>query len=100
MWLGGIIIVVVAAVGGALLSGWALSVLWGWFIVPLFNLPALPILYAIGISFVASLLHPTPTIQQDKKEDNTTKIVRAIAQIVVTPLLAVFFGWIVHSFIR
>ena len=101
MWLGGIIVILVAAVGATLLNGWALSILWGWFVVPLFNLPALPVLYAIGIGFIASLLRPTPTTsEKEDKEDIAVRIVKAITQIVALPLSAVLFGWIVHSFIH
>jgi hypothetical protein len=101
MWLGGIVVVVVAAVGAVLLNGWALSVLWGWFIVPLFSVPALPVLYAIGIGFIASLLRPAPsTSEEESKEDLGIRIVKVITQIIALPLSAVFFGWIVHSFIH
>lgn len=39
-----------------LINGWALAVLWRWFLLPAFDLPALSIGYAIGLSVIASLL--------------------------------------------
>lgn len=45
----------VMMVVGSAVNGWALSTLWGWFIVPIFGLPSLTIPQAIGVSFVAAL---------------------------------------------
>ena len=96
-----LVFIVVAATVATLMNGWALSVLWGWFIVPLFALPALPILYAIGISFIASLLYRNVLNTEKKKgEDTSTLIGKMIGQIIGIPLFAVFLGWIVHSLIH
>lgn len=39
-----------------LLRGLVLSVLWGWFAVPIFHLPELSIPQAIGLSILVSML--------------------------------------------
>lgn len=38
---------VITVAGGFIMNGWVLSVLWGWFVVPLFNIAPLTIPYAI-----------------------------------------------------
>lgn len=35
-----------------LFQGWTLSLLWGWYIVPTFNIPDLSVVNAIGISIL------------------------------------------------
>lgn len=46
----------VTTIVGAIMNGWALAMLWAWFIVPIFNLPTLSIVQAIGIGMVVSFL--------------------------------------------
>jgi hypothetical protein len=58
------------AVIGSILNGWALSVPWGWFVVPTFNLPDLGIVHAFGLSMVINLfLRPTLQRQRIQEED-------------------------------
>ena len=81
-----------------LLSGYALSVLWEWFIVPTFGAPHLGVVPAIGIAMVVSYM----TYQNDdcKKEKRTTReeVIRLVAMAVMKPGMSLFFGWIVHLF--
>jgi len=102
-----------AIIVGALVGGWALSVLWGWFIVPIFNLPILPILYAIGLGLLVQLLLHRVTqdiysLNNDTKKASSgyikpewEKIIgEQISHIILIPIALVFFGWIVHLFIK
>ena len=52
-WLAYTLIVII---GGSIVGGWALSVMWGWFIVPLFNLPTLGIAQAVGLMCVVGMV--------------------------------------------
>lgn len=81
--------------GGYLLNGWALFKLWGWFIVP-FGLPPLSIPWAIGVAIVVGFL-TTHSIPKGQKEDD---ISLALVVMFVRPLISVFIGWIVYSFMR
>jgi hypothetical protein len=40
----------------AVLNGFALTVLWGWFIIPLFAAPALTTAQAIGLGLVVNFI--------------------------------------------
>ena len=75
-------------VGAIVVRGWALSILWGWFVVPVFKLPVLGIAQAVGLAFLVGMLVP------DKDRDWPTTIGRAF----LTPLLTLGFAWIVHLF--
>mgnify|MGYP001605062305 CR=1 FL=1 len=72
------------------LNGVALKVLWGWFVVEVFSLPALSIPNALGLSIIARLL----TFQQSDHEEMGPK--RAVHERVLTailwPLLAMALG--------
>lgn len=90
----GIVAVVVIA---SLMRGWALSVLWGWFLVPL-GLPGLNIPTAIGISLVVSFL-THQTHDDDKERTFSERMFRLFGAAILTPLLGVFIGWVVKHFL-
>lgn len=50
-------------------SGYVLSVVWGWFAVPLFHLPPLSIPAAIGVSLVIGFLTNHRTGNEAKNDD-------------------------------
>ena len=88
------------AIVGYGMKGWALAVLWGWFIVP-FGLPALTIVQAIGVAIVVShLTHQAQDKDSDKIKDKEALdvMVEATVSVVIPPLTAVFLGWIVYQF--
>ena len=94
------VLTVGAVVGSALLNGWAISVLWGWFVNPLFGLPLLTIPYAIGLGLVVSMFLPQNTTSETKDKSWGEVLTSMIVKVVTTPLAAVAMGWIVHSFIH
>jgi len=89
------IITFVIAIVMTIIQGWVLTVLWGWFIVPIFHVPELTIAVAIGISIIISLFRNiTPTPKNQTLEE---KIGMAVG-IILSPFLALLFGYIVHLF--
>lgn len=102
-------IIVFFAICGALaiVRGITLSVLWGWFIVPLFALPPLGIVQAIGLMLVINFL--TFRAEDTKKEDPkatldpSNKEARAAVLKLFRPIgVALTFltiGWIVKLFV-
>lgn len=81
-------------------DGYVLSVLWKWFAVPVFHLPALAIPYAIGISIIMSLL-THQEVPAEKKDDSgsITKCFNILGKALVRPAMALFIGWIVRMFV-
>jgi hypothetical protein len=53
--LGTAVIAIICAILATILSGFVLTQLWAWFIVPL-GVPAIGIAHGIGLSLVASML--------------------------------------------
>lgn len=76
-------------------SGFVLSILWGWFIVPAFHLPQISIPLAIGISLVVGML----TYQVSAQEPDKTYRKRSVTVAIVYPLLLLIFAAIVRAFI-
>lgn len=99
-----IVFTLLAVVVGTIANGWALSTLWGWFIVPLFGLPALSIPYALGISTIAGFLLPANNTSKSDNKSNgdkelSTLFAELIALVVLRPAFAVLMGWIILQFV-
>jgi hypothetical protein len=92
--IGFIVLMVIAAI----LNGWGLSVLWGWFFVPTLGLPQLGVVQAIGIAMVVGYLTYQHIDTQPKDGEAMEKLVNAGITSVIRPVFAVAFGWVVHSF--
>lgn len=88
-----------AIVVGSIMNGWVLSVMWGWFVVPLFELPPLTIPYAIGISMVVGMLAKNSVSTKNEKKE-TSELVGEIIGVILAPLFVLFMGWIVKLFIQ
>lgn len=78
----------------AVWRGFTLSILWGWFIVPLFGLPALSIPFAIGLSLVVGFLSQQAHQAHSDKDWGQVCLIAALY-----PALALLIGWIVTKFI-
>lgn len=90
--IGGPLIVggIFALAGGALLlRGFVASVLWGWFIVPVFNAPPLGYLSALGVMLTVSLCTP----KQDSPKDRT--LTQTMTAMFLPPLMSLLCGWLV-----
>jgi len=83
--------ILVVFVLGLMWTGFCLSSLWGWFVVPL-GVNPIGIAHAIGISTVIAMF--TYRFQKDE----TKGVGNAIAIMFVVPLLFLGFGWIVVQF--
>ena len=80
---------------GLIWRGFVLSVLWGWFIIPVF--PAMPVLsipVAIGIAIVVSFL----TYQLNSKEKSDQPI-QQMGVALLYPGVVLILGWIVTFFL-
>lgn len=98
--IGVIFTIVFVLVVGTIGNGWALSVLWGWFVVSIFDLPALTLVQALGIGLIVSFF--TNDLQ---KEDNAgkdlnyaEKLVYTCIMVILKPLIYISLGWIYLQF--
>lgn len=85
---------VMTVVVAVTIGGWVVSILWGWFMVPVFNIPALNIPQAIGIALIVNYL-----TMSMKESDSKNTLVYAIVAAVAKPGFALLFGWIVTLFL-
>lgn len=95
---GWIVAVVGTMVLSSILNGYALSVLWRWFIVETFGLPLLTIPTAIGVALVVSYLTVHLSNEEDKRSA-TEKLFSGIAWAITKPLFALAIGWVVVKFV-
>ena len=83
-----------------IVHGWVLTVLWGWFIVPL-DVPALNIPTVIGISLIVGLLTAKYKVDNKSKSETERKedTIAGLIAIFFDPLLVLSIGWIVRLFL-
>lgn len=87
------------AILSTLWSGYVLSILWGWFIVPFFLLPALPVAYAIGLRLIALSFARVSAKDVDDNDGIEDVYMKALGIAVTLPAYCLFLGWVVTLFI-
>lgn len=75
-------------------NAWVLTILWGWFIIPL-GVKALSVAHAYGITLVTGLILSNRGVKENKDKDDW---VGSILTWLLLPLVALFFGWIAVGF--
>lgn len=95
----GIITVYLLAMAGSVwFNGYALAVLWAWFIVPTFDCVSLTVPAAIGMAMTVSYLtHRIEREDADGKRTFTEKLAWGIAVAITKPSMALLFGFVVKS---
>lgn len=84
----------------ALWGGFAVSVLWGWFVVPL-GVPEVSTLHAMGLTLAMRALagfsgKPQPAKHEDKMV-SLRALGRVLAVATIAPALALAVGWVVRG---
>lgn len=99
-YIGYFTVIVITMFASALWSGYVLSTLWAWFIVPAFGVPGLSIAYAIGLALIVSYTtdHSFKK-KQSYDESLSEQLCRAVGIAAIRPALALLCGWIVTLFI-
>jgi hypothetical protein len=83
---------------GFLYRGWALSLLWSWFIVSAFNVSPIGIAQSIGVGLVINMLtHQMAHAPSSQSEAD--KWALGIAHALIAPTLIIVVGWIVRMFL-
>ena len=79
-----------------LYKGFVVTILWGWFIVPHFEMEPLGIATAIGIVILLSLIKGGD-ISLNKLDENK-EFVKFLISSTLVPTMALFMGWAVTWF--
>lgn len=90
-------VAVVLAIG-ATIRGLVLTKLWSWFIVTTFGLHELSVGQAIGLGIVVCFIRPVDLSDVKKKDDYSIGVSLAV-DLLLTPLLVLTFGKVVHVFL-
>lgn len=83
---------------GMLLTGFTISVLWGWFIVPTFELPALSMTQALGLGITVGYFTSHLANHDWGEEDLDEKTFRVVVLPFAKTGIFLLFGWIVTLF--
>lgn len=96
-----IVLIFIVPTLSSITNGYVLTVLWEWFVVPLFLVPSLSIPYAIGLVLVVGILiNRKSLVKNEKKYEETSELVAAIfADIFLIPAIFLFIGWVLTKFI-
>ena len=93
-----ILLVTIGAIAGiCVLNGWVLSILWGWFLVPL-GLAPISVISAIGIALILNYIQKDFKAEETEGDTAIDKFVNAITKALAKPLGALFVGWIITLF--
>lgn len=87
-----------ATIAAAFVNGWVLSILWGWFIQPYFEVPALTIPLAIGIVLVVGFLTHQGKQAKDTR-DTAQQLSDAASEVILYPLVVLALGYFVQMFL-
>ena len=97
--LGLAVVAIALIVVGSIMNGWVLSVMWGWFVVPLFGVPVLKVAPAIGVALVAKMLTHQSSSKSNEKKDTSETVGELIAAAFLSPMVTLLIGWIVLQFV-
>ncbi len=93
----GLLVLLLAGLALALTYfGWVFSILWGWFVVPVFEIREIAIPEAIGLSLIINPIKVRYNTEDiTKAEDKWNRLVFVI----VAPAMSLLFGYITLQFI-
>ncbi len=87
---------------GTVANGFVLSVLWRWFMIPIFHVSELSILPAIYVALLTWFLNLHWCDDENHKQESVEKkngVVLSIILIHLVKLLLILFaGWILHRY--
>jgi len=72
--------------------GYVLSVMWGWFLVPL-GAPEIGVAHAIGIAGLVAMMAKNSNASKDYKS-----LSGKVAEAFVAPLVTLAIGWVAKTF--
>jgi hypothetical protein len=85
-------------VPGIILTGYVLTILWGWFVTPAFGLavPSIPIMLGLSL-IVGYMTHQTPAVEDNRTANKIfmTGIMNSLGR----PLLYLGIGYIIHLYV-
>ena len=78
----------------SLVQAWSITLLWQWFVVPVFALPILSYAQALGLAYTYNAIKGAVGSYKDHECDGAKTLLNGL----LSPVTMVFFGWIVKTF--
>ncbi len=88
------LIVFLLSIPAGILKAWVVLILWGWFVVPTFNLPELSVPLVYGMLVSVAFVKGYPDVEFD--DDWVTKY---ITHFFIVPFIVLGFGWVALQFV-
>jgi len=79
------------------LRGYTLTVLWKWFIIPMFHLPPITMIQAIALMLVINFLFKDTKVDWKKKTE-PSEFLSSIGTVILQCGMILLIGWIVTKF--
>lgn len=91
----GVVLMTFISLAFSLLSGWVVSVLWSWFVLPSFpGVPPISVRTAVGIGMILCLLRPNPIRERKPDEESGAYAAFALAGMITGPMITLAVGWL------
>lgn len=74
-------------------QGFAVSILWDWYVTP-FGIDGISVSLAAGLCLLLGLMR----MRANRKHDSNADRFKAMAAHIILPPVAVFMGWIIKTF--
>lgn len=97
--LGKFFLMLVALAWSAIVGGYTLSVMWGWFMVPQFGLPALSLAGSIGVKMVFVAVKGVNLIKKESKKPFDEQMLSIFIGLPFVYGVALLMGYIVKQFL-
>lgn len=83
-----------------LLGGLTFSILWNWFMVPIFDLKSLTVPEAIGLITMLNYLKYQKNKDQSENQTNSTiyELTKTFFEYLFICLISLFFAWVITLF--
>lgn len=98
--IGATMLFIAGLIVNAIVGGWALKLLWRWFIMPLSeSVPPISIAWAIGLHTTIAFVAKTSIRDETYGDDPWANALKSVIYGLLYSLFAVLVGWIVVSFL-
>lgn len=82
-----------------IINGYVLTVVWTWFICPLFDVPLLTVPYAIGICLTVRFITNDEDVAPSNSEGGIEELKTNVLKSCAKPIVVLTFGWVVKQWV-
>jgi len=96
--IGNLVVIIGSMIIEVMFVGLALSILWNWFVVPVFELPSITNMQAYSLMLVAAAIQGFSSTSQTTTDELTMnqRFFKALTRSIARSATLLFVGWIIH----